>query len=168
MRFSNANRFRAALLAFGVLFSMAGCGSGSGASSSTAERDSAAAEAAAGELVVAFPVGAEGAEQEEGRSYDTITMGRMAEGEVIEGRFGVANRTGKPLVIVQVITGCGCTTADYDPAPIAPGDTLAITWQFDSKGRYGQQFKSIEVIAAAAGKEGGRECATVYLEGEVI
>ena len=95
------------------------------------------------------------------RSYDTIAMGRMAEGEVIEGRFRVANVSDKPLVIVQMITGCGCTTADYDPAPIPAGDTITVQWRFDSRGRFGQQFKSIEIITAE------RQCATVYLDGEV-
>lgn len=95
------------------------------------------------------------------RSYDTISMGRIAEGDVVEGRFRVANVSDKPLVIVQVITGCGCTTADYDPAPIAAGDTVTVKWRFDSRGRFGQQFKSIEIITAE------RQCATVYLDGQV-
>lgn len=95
------------------------------------------------------------------RSYDTVAMGRIAEGDVVEGRFRVANVSDKPLVIVQVITGCGCTTADYDPAPIPAGDTIVMKWRFDSRGRYGQQFKSIEIITAE------RQCATVYLNGEV-
>lgn len=96
------------------------------------------------------------------RSYDTIAMGRIVEGDVVEGGFRVANVSDKPLVIVQVITGCGCTTADYDPAPIPAGDTITMTWRFDSRGRFGQQFKSIEIITAQ------RQCATVYLDGEVI
>ena len=95
------------------------------------------------------------------RSYDTIAMGRIAEGDVVEGRFRVANVSDKPLVIVQMITGCGCTTADYDPAPIPAGVTITVKWRFDSRGRFGQQFKSIEIITAE------RQCATVYLDGEV-
>lgn len=95
------------------------------------------------------------------RSYDTIAMGRIAEGDVVEGRFRVANVSDKPLVIVQMITGCGCTTADYDPAPVPAGDSITVTWRFDSRGRFGQQFKSIEIITAE------RQCATVYLDGEV-
>ncbi|MCC8062274.1 MAG: DUF1573 domain-containing protein, partial [Rikenellaceae bacterium] len=95
------------------------------------------------------------------RSYDTIAMGRIAEGDVVEGRFRVVNVSDKPLVIVQMITGCGCTTADYDPAPVPAGDSITVTWRFDSRGRFGQQFKSIEIITAE------RQCATVYLDGEV-
>lgn len=141
------------LLSLFAAFSVAGCGSGG----VSASGDQEAVDLVEGGVVVAFPI-----ETEDGRSYDTIAMGRIAEGDVVEGRFGIVNRTNRPLVIVQVITGCGCTTADYDPEPIRPGDTIAMTWRFDSRGRYGQQFKSIEIITAE------RQCATVYLSGEVI
>lgn len=98
----------------------------------------------------------------EARSYDTIRMGRIVEGEQIEGKFQIINTsTEKPLVIVQMITGCGCTTADYDPSPVAPGAVREVTYRFDSRGRFGQQFKSIEIITSQ------RQCATVYLDGEV-
>lgn len=95
------------------------------------------------------------------RSFDTLQMGRIAEGETIEGQFRITNVSDKPLVIVQVITGCGCTTADYDPAPILAGDSRVVTYRFDSRGRFGQQFKSIEIVTAQ------RQCATVYLNGDV-
>lgn len=137
-------------------FALIGCG---GVSSGGDHTDLAAKDTA-GLLTVRLPIAADGG-GEPARSYDTIRMGRMAEGEVLEGRFRVANVSERPLVIVQVITGCGCTTADYDPAPIAPGDTILMTWRFDSRGRLGQQFKSIEIITAE------RQCATIYLDGEV-
>ena len=155
MRFNNL-RFRAWLVSGVMLLSalsVAGCGSGA----SSGDRKEGAAFVEGG-VVVSFPIGGE----EDGRSYDTIPMGRIAEGDVVEGRFRVANGSDRPLVIIQVISGCGCTTADYDPAPIQPGDTIVMTWRFDSRGRYGQQFKSIEIITAE------RQCATVYLSGEVV
>ncbi len=136
-------------------FALIGCGgASSGGGTDLAAKDTV------GLLTVRLPIAGDGG-GEPARSYDTIRMGRMAEGEVLEGRFRVANVSERPLVIVQVITGCGCTTADYDPAPIAPGDTILMTWRFDSRGRLGQQFKSIEIITAE------RQCATIYLDGEV-
>lgn len=158
MRFNNF-RYRlggTVVLVGGLVsaLSFAGCGS-RGVSGD--DDDKEGATLVEGGVVVAFPIGTE-----DGRSYDTIPMGRMAEGDVVEGRFGIANGTDRPLVIIQVITGCGCTTADYDPAPIPAGDTIVMTWRFDSRGRYGQQFKSIEIITA------DRQCATVYLSGEVV
>lgn len=157
MRF-NRNIFGRGVVVGGLLLSVAGCGAG------TATVENGAAFVGGG-VVVAFPIEREGENGAE-RSYDTVAMGRIAEGDVVEGRLRVANRSDKPLVIVQVITGCGCTTADYDPAPIPAGDTVGMTWRFDSRGRYGQQFKSIEIIAATG--DGRRQCATVYLMGEVV
>lgn len=148
------NLFTVAVLA------LTACGGASSGSASSADSDTA------GLLTVALPLADSANLNPNGdyvsaRSYDTIAMGRIAEGDVVEGRFRVANVSDKPLVIVQMITGCGCTTADYNPAPIPPGDTITVKWRFDSRGRFGQQFKSIEIITAE------RQCATVYLDGEV-
>ena len=96
----------------------------------------------------------EGVNQSFQRRMDYLKM------DEVQGRFRVVNTSDKPLVIVEVITGCGCTTADYDPAPLTPGEERVMTWQFDSRGRFGQQFKSIEIVTAE------RQCATVYLDGE--
>lgn len=148
------NIIRYVLLSAGIAFGLASAGCGGGV---PADSTRGAGEDTAGLLTVVLPLPGD-----ELRSYDTLSMGRMAEGEVVEGRFRVANRSDKPLVIVQVITGCGCTTADYDPAPIAAGDTIVMRWRFDSRGRFGQQFKSIEIVTAE------RQCATVYLDGEVV
>lgn len=137
---------------------------GGGASTQTAEAQASAADSSTLEemLTIRLPLpdslGVDGAPA---RSYDTISMGRMAVGERLQGRFRVVNTSDKPLVIVEVITGCGCATADYDPSPLAPGEGRVMTWQFDSRGRFGQQFKSIEIVTAE------RQCATVYLDGEV-
>lgn len=86
----------------------------------------------------------------------------MIEGEVIEGSFEVVNKqTDRPLVVIQIVTGCGCTTVEFDYAPIAPRGRRRVTYRFDSRGQFGQQFKSIEVISAQ------RQVATVYLQGQV-
>lgn len=149
----------------GIFFSaglVVSCGGGT--STQTVEAQASTADSSALEemLTIRLPLpdslGVDGAPA---RSYDTISMGRMAVGERLQGRFRVVNTSDKPLVIVEVITGCGCTTADYDPSPLAPGEGRVMTWQFDSRGRFGQQFKSIEIVTAE------RQCATVYLDGEV-
>lgn len=94
-------------------------------------------------------------------SFDTLRLGRIAEGDVVEGSFGLRNATQRPVVVLQVITGCGCTTAEIDPSPVAPGEERTVTFRFDSRDRFGQQFKSIEIVTA------DRQRATVYLEAEV-
>ena len=92
---------------------------------------------------------------------DTIKMGRMAEGEVIKGDFTLHNMGEKPVVIATVITGCGCTTAKYDKDPIMQDGKRTIEFVFDSKGRYGRQKKTIEVITAE------NEVIPVILTGDV-
>lgn len=135
---------------------MVACGGGSATTSGTETTDAEEL------LTIRFPLpDSLAVDGMPARSYDTIPMGRMAVGERLQGRFRVVNSSDKPLVIVEVITGCGCTTADYDPSPLAPGEERVMTWQFDSRGRFGQQFKSIEIVTAE------RQCATVYLDGEV-
>lgn len=156
-------RFFGILLACSAFGGLVACGGGAAGTSATANNGEAAD---ANLLTLSLPLPDSSGLNPKGdyvsaRSYDTIPMGRIAEGDVVEGRFRVVNVSDKPLVIVQVITGCGCTTADYDPAPIAAGDTVTVKWRFDSRGRFGQQFKSIEIITAE------RQCATVYLDGEV-
>lgn len=137
---------------------------GGGAATTTSEAQANAMDSAAAEELLTIRLPLPDSLAVDGlpaRSYDTIAMGRMAAGERLQGRFRVVNTSDKPLVIVEVITGCGCATADYDPAPLAPGEERVMTWQFDSRGRFGQQFKSIEIVTAE------RQCATVYLDGEV-
>ncbi len=86
----------------------------------------------------------------------------MAEGEVIEGSFEVVNGLAdKPLVVIQIITECGCTSVEFDYAPIPAGGSRVGTYRFDSHGQLGQQLKSVEVISA------GREVGRFYLQGEV-
>ncbi|MEG1606718.1 MAG: DUF1573 domain-containing protein [Mucinivorans sp.] len=78
---------------------------------------------------------------------DTIYFGRINEGEIIKAHFTVVNHRVEPLVITDIITGCGCTTVDYDPAPIATHEERTFEVRFDSKGRYGTQYKTIEVLS---------------------
>ena len=92
---------------------------------------------------------------------DTISMGAMNEGQVIKAEVTLHNTGGQPVVIVSVITGCGCTTAKYDKNPILPDDRRSIEFQFDSKGRSGPQRKVIEILTS------GNVAIPVMLTGEV-
>lgn len=72
----------------------------------------------------------------------------MLEGEQISGKFIVENNKEEPLVITNIVTGCGCTTTSYDTKPIKPGEQTEVRFTFDSKGRQGLQIKTIDVISA--------------------
>lgn len=94
--------------------------------------------------------------------FDTIRMGRVNEGEVLSGAFAIANKSEKPAVIANVVTGCGCTTVDYDTKPIKPNEERVINFLFDTRGRRGWQLKSIEVVTTDYMK------ATIFIEAEIL
>ncbi|MBR3800875.1 MAG: DUF1573 domain-containing protein [Rikenellaceae bacterium] len=80
---------------------------------------------------------------------DTLRLGRMRSGEVIEQWVGVRNSSQRPLVITRTETTCGCTNIDYPSQPIGVGDTARIAIRFDSQGFYGWQFKRIRLYTSA-------------------
>lgn len=93
---------------------------------------------------------------------DTLRLGRMRSGEVIEQWVGLHNATATPIVITRTETTCGCTAIDYPSQPIAAGDTARIAVRFDSQGFYGWQFKRVRLYTSA-----GMQYLTIYVEAEV-
>lgn len=93
---------------------------------------------------------------------DTLRLGDMRSGEVIEQWVGVRNATNAPVVITRTETTCGCTAIDYPSQPIAAGDTARIALRFDSQGFYGWQFKRVRLYTSA-----DVHPLTIYVEAEV-
>ena len=79
---------------------------------------------------------------------DTVNLGRIKRGEIIEYRLGLRNDDDTPLLILGIINGCGCTTLDYDKNPAQPGEILGITLRYDSKGQRGTQLKVFQVTTS--------------------
>lgn len=79
---------------------------------------------------------------------DTITLGIVNEGEVVTGLFAIENNSNTPLAILDIQTGCGCTSVAYDNEPIALRQTRNVEFRFDSKGRFGAQIKDIMVVTS--------------------
>lgn len=75
---------------------------------------------------------------------DTIDLGRMRSGEVVESSLMFRNTGDRPFVILSVESSCGCTTVDYPKAPIESQATKSVTFTFDSKGFNGWQFKLLK------------------------
>jgi Protein of unknown function (DUF1573) len=71
---------------------------------------------------------------------------KIKEGEKIEVAFRFKNTGDKPLIITDVVPGCGCTVMDKPGKPYAPGEEGVIKGSFDSKGRAGNNQKTIEVF----------------------
>lgn len=76
-------------------------------------------------------------------------FGKVKLGEVYTHDFKLTNEGKTPLVIRAVNTSCGCTIARLSKKVVAPGETITISAQFDTKGREGMQQKAIDVITNA-------------------
>jgi hypothetical protein len=72
---------------------------------------------------------------------------KIVEGQKLEVVYHFKNTGNKPLVITDVVPGCGCTVADKPAEPIMPGKEGEIKAAFDSQGKAGQQQKYITVKA---------------------
>ena len=74
-------------------------------------------------------------------------MGKIREGEKVEVTFRFKNTGTEQLVINNVSASCGCTVAEKPEEPIGPGKEGVIRAAFDSKGRTGQNHKTLTVYA---------------------
>ena len=77
----------------------------------------------------------------------SFNFGDLAEGEIVTHTFHFKNTGKKSLVIQNIESSCGCTTPKYDKKPIPPGGEGKIEVEFNSSGRYGKQYKVINIFA---------------------
>lgn len=79
---------------------------------------------------------------------DTLDLGTVREGAVVNATFKVENRGEENLVITSVQASCGCTAVKLtdEEKTIAPGETRDIVAMFDTKGRLGMQRKYITLM----------------------
>lgn len=74
-------------------------------------------------------------------------FGEIIEGETVNHEFVIMNKGEGKLVIERVRASCGCTAAMPSKKELEPGESAKIRVKFDSKGRYGQQFKHVYVFS---------------------
>ncbi|MEG1701152.1 MAG: DUF1573 domain-containing protein [Alistipes sp.] len=60
-------------------------------------------------------------------------------------RFAYRNTSKKPVVILRVVTTCGCTQPAYSRQPIAPGGEGEVSVTFHPRGRAGSLHKALFV-----------------------
>lgn len=87
-----------------------------------------------------------------GGACDTVSLGRLREGEVVVRRFSLLNTGKTPLVIMSVETGCGCTEVEFPRQPLLPGERRPFSFSFDSRGFYGWQLKTVTIRTSAGGQ----------------
>lgn len=78
---------------------------------------------------------------------DLHDFGKVKAGEEIACRFGFINNGQHPLVIQDIIAGCGCTNVTYPTKPVLPGQKDAVEVVFDTRGRKGHQRQVVRVIS---------------------
>ena len=81
-------------------------------------------------------------------------FGTIAEGDVVETEFIVTNTGASDLLIVDAKGSCGCTVPEPPKDPIKPGESAPIKVSFDSKGKPGNQEKTVTLTTNT---ENGRE-----------
>lgn len=77
--------------------------------------------------------------------------------------FELKNTGDKPLVILQVVTSCGCIRPEFPTKPIKPGKTAKIKVTFNPAGRSGAFMKPVKV--KTSGDEGRT---TLTIRGTII
>lgn len=80
-------------------------------------------------------------------------FGTLTQGEEVSHTFRFRNTGEHSLVIKGVETGCGCTVANYEKAPVKPDKEGKIEIIFNSAGRMGKQYKEIRIFANIPGRE---------------
>jgi hypothetical protein len=77
-------------------------------------------------------------------SYD---WGTIAEGEKMTHVFKFKNTGANDMIISDAHGSCGCTVPEWPKEPIKPGKSSQIKVIFDSKGKSGDQNKSVTLTA---------------------
>ncbi len=71
-------------------------------------------------------------------------FGEIPQNTPVTVQFELENTGNSPLIIQKVEASCGCTTADYQKAPIMPGQKAKVGATFDAKS-LGKFAKSLTV-----------------------
>lgn len=74
-------------------------------------------------------------------------FGVLTEGDTVEHTFAFTNTGQFPLIINNITASCGCTTPEWPREPVAPGAKSSVRVRFNSRGKMGQQNKTITVFA---------------------
>lgn len=74
-----------------------------------------------------------------------VDLGTITSGEKKQIKFRCLNTGNKPLVLLEVSPGCGCTVASFSDGEIQPGKEGWVNATFDSKGKCDDVFKTIAV-----------------------
>ncbi|GAB3999393.1 hypothetical protein GCM10028807_49490 [Spirosoma daeguense] len=78
---------------------------------------------------------------------EIFDFGSLTEGDTVEHIFAFTNTGEFPLIINNITASCGCTTPDWPHEPVAPGAKSSVRVRFNSRGKSGEQNKTITIFA---------------------
>ena len=84
-------------------------------------------------------------------SASTVDLGSVLWKKPVRAVFKVRNTGNEPLMITNVETQCGCTSADWTREPIAPGEEGEVSAMFDAA--FMGHFTKIIDVYSNAGSE---------------
>lgn len=74
-------------------------------------------------------------------------FGTIKEGEKVKHAFKFKNAGDQPLLVYNVVAGCGCTTPSWSKDLVMPGQEGEIQVEFNSENRTGHQAKNVLVYS---------------------
>jgi len=77
---------------------------------------------------------------------NSFDFGDIKQGETASHTFVLSNNGGDLLKITNVQASCGCTAAAPDKNELAPGESTNLNVTFNSKGRQGNQTKTVKIF----------------------
>lgn len=80
-------------------------------------------------------------------SENHFDFGKIKKGDKVQHVYEITNTGSNPLVISEVVPGCGCTAPSFTKEPILPGKKGQITLSFDSSSFDGLVNKEASIYA---------------------
>ncbi|MFP4556977.1 MAG: DUF1573 domain-containing protein [Bacteroidales bacterium] len=80
---------------------------------------------------------------------DFFDFGTVKHGEVLSYTFLFTNTGNIPLIINDVVAGCGCTTTKLTKEVLKPNQQASIEVVFNTRGWHGSQYKNVTIVSNA-------------------
>ena len=95
---------------------------------------------------------------------EAFTFQPVLEGDSVEVAFSFRNMGAQPLIIHDVSTSCGCTTAEYPSGPLKPGERGAVRTTFNSRGYSGD----VDLTLLVKSNDAKDPMRTLHIRGKVV
>jgi hypothetical protein len=83
--------------------------------------------------------------QKKDQDSNTWDFGSIKKNQIVKHEFEIKNNLSRVLKINDVTTSCGCTASAARKKVLAPGESTAITVEFNSKGYKGETSQFVYV-----------------------